>query len=526
MLDYNTRVAFCPRCLLACALLTGCYSAHSLDGDAGATSSDGTWLTYGLDEDGDGARELLVARLPDGHRVSLGVHRIGHAAWAPVGRRFAMMRRDSEGIALELVELGPEGVRERRVLDRMNPGPSGLAWSMDGRWLAYLAPLEPRAGRLLGHAVRVVDVEGGPPLTLLEEGLELELVWSPRAPHLAYATVDELFLVDVGGGRAPRRVELPEGIHSPRLNVESSTAVDLPWQGWSPDGRHLAFLARTPRPGSAPFDVARLYLTSAEATSARLLSPILEEAGSHLYQVRWSPSSDAVVYQDVAEVPDGRREVRAQLVVKLAGGEPTPPVEIARGISQTRFVGVDRLVVVDNGVGAVVHEVTLVDGGAPVVRPLFTSEARCTDEAIWPGGLRVAMICGRSGASELVLVDEEGVRARVSIGGGRLDDRGWAPAGDELVFVEGAPRRVHAVTFPDDRLRPLSAEGTRSDGAIAVGGIERWSANGRYHAIELGGISHGLAVRDRESGAIDVLVPPEPESGRVRFLGFENRLLR
>ncbi|HEX6199949.1 MAG TPA: winged helix-turn-helix domain-containing protein, partial [Thermoanaerobaculia bacterium] len=155
-------------------------------------------------------------------------HPIESPAWSPDGTAIAYRRwRREDGWGIYRVPA--LGGAERKLADLGRVGTSGLAWSPDGRWLAFGL----RAGGDGPLALHRLDLETGarerltrPPGTIQGDQLP---AWSPDGRRLAFVrTVDadasELRVVPAGGGRS--RSLLPE-----RHKIAD---VD-----WTPDGRRL-----------------------------------------------------------------------------------------------------------------------------------------------------------------------------------------------------------------------------------------------------------------------------------------------
>ncbi len=110
--------------------------------------------------------------------------------WSPDGRAIAFVR-DGRELRVVDVDSAGAGARERLLATALftRPpfdSPRSVAWSRDGRWLAYVAPDGPR-----GFAnVRVVPAAGGPSraLSFVANAAGGDLSWSPDGTALYFVT--------------------------------------------------------------------------------------------------------------------------------------------------------------------------------------------------------------------------------------------------------------------------------------------------------------------------------------------------
>ncbi|MCH7836265.1 MAG: PD40 domain-containing protein [Chloroflexi bacterium] len=152
----------------------------------------------------------------------------GTVAWAPRGERLEFVTPPN-GKATEVLIVSPAGDVERAV-EVDGQVASGLEWSADGEWIAFVVHSGGRSDlhiiSALGDAQRELELEGSPSL----------LAWSPRDDKLA-------FLLD-----PPFRSGAEQQIHIVDA-VSESKDVAVPaavfnWQGgiqWSPTGEWLTF---------------------------------------------------------------------------------------------------------------------------------------------------------------------------------------------------------------------------------------------------------------------------------------------
>jgi len=239
-----------------------------------AVSPDGRRIAYQLpprDPELLNTGDLAVAPLRDGRSRRLLSRTSGTPAWSPDGRRIAVVRLSAS--------------EARGDLDRQ---PARVVvvplWRGRARVVAVgLAPIWLRDGRLLvwsGDDLVVVRPDGRGRRTVLRDVRAGEPSWeqSPDGGTLAVAAAGQgspryhLTLVDLAGGRAPRRIGdeqasdvawAPDGGRLAIVVADRILVVDpsgpaparelarirrrqLDGLTWSPDGRRLAVTARVP----------------------------------------------------------------------------------------------------------------------------------------------------------------------------------------------------------------------------------------------------------------------------------------
>jgi hypothetical protein len=192
ILEVMSPSALPPRVALAAIRRDGA-DYRILDPDAGgigpaAPGPDGQAIAYVRGEvpalyvweKGPILLDWFPSRWDGWQRVS-----VSHPAWAPDGRRlawsvYARRERESQS-AIVITDLRTRRAQVLPLWTRPEPYPpipSGITWSADGQWLAFLAPSpDPRYGD-----VWVLRADG-------KEGRHLfadvkEIAWSPREPLL------------------------------------------------------------------------------------------------------------------------------------------------------------------------------------------------------------------------------------------------------------------------------------------------------------------------------------------------------
>jgi dipeptidyl aminopeptidase/acylaminoacyl peptidase len=253
-------------------------------GDSSATST----TLYLAEANGSGVRELphvaaaaAFAVSPDGRRV----------AWL---RRVDEYLDESEGRSVPVVELWVSGL-EAGPGRRLSTGaPDTIspyvmpAWSPDGRTIAFGTSDDPRkieSALPPRTAVRVIDADGDNERTISERRGPVggSIAWSPDGRYLAYggelddsrpypdgADAADLFVVDVRSG-----VE---------TNVTDQGAV-VDRAAWSPDGRSLAYVSLTER---------RLHVLPMD--DGRPTGPSrVHEGLTPVHVVGWSPDGQSIL---------------------------------------------------------------------------------------------------------------------------------------------------------------------------------------------------------------------------------------
>jgi dipeptidyl aminopeptidase/acylaminoacyl peptidase len=215
-----------------------------------------------------------------------------------------------------------------------------VALAPDGRTVAWVESLP---GRQRGSAIFVLPLgtpEATPRRVTAGDGhaalREHGLAWSPDGRRLA-------FLSDQGGGGQPQVYVAPaEGGRTRKLTGLAGRLADL---RWSPAGTQLALLrtpADDPNAGAGPTAAAapevgvvgttgavqRLHLIDAESGKDRPVSP----AELHVYEYAWSPDGGSVVAVAAPPPADDNWYVARMVVLRasdgVAHGLTLPPMQL------------------------------------------------------------------------------------------------------------------------------------------------------------------------------------------------------
>jgi acylaminoacyl-peptidase len=222
-------------------------------------------------------------------RLTDGPWRDRSPRWSPDSTRIAWI---SGRGGIRVLALEP---RQETAIAPADPAPLDLAWSSDGKWLAFtaLVPaasaapswappaiaawLWPRPPRRT--AVFVVPSAGGEarPLTGPDFDAAGEPAWMPNGQSILTAAADgEIYAIRVADGAARRLTQDTGRNESP-----------VP----SPDGAKIAWMATDARPSS--YSIRKLYVMNADASHVKVLAGALDRDPAH---PQWSSDSRTVYF--------------------------------------------------------------------------------------------------------------------------------------------------------------------------------------------------------------------------------------
>lgn len=266
-----------------------------------AISPDGQSIAYtrivprrpGVDKDGPAWSELHLVD-PEGRSRGFitGEVNIGQLDWMPDGSAivFVATREGDEHATLYRI---PIGGGEAQRLVTVGTGVGGYSLSPDGQRVALVAtePLDEETKALQDKGFNqvifeedwrarrlwIADLEGGEPEAVDIEGSVQRVQWSPTGDRLAVVVTPRQLVDDTL--MFPRiRILRPDGEELGRINNPGK----LGQSAWSPDGRHLAFIAtdiiNDTREG-------RLMVAGRDGGQWRNLLPDLE---GHVWHVDWN----------------------------------------------------------------------------------------------------------------------------------------------------------------------------------------------------------------------------------------------
>lgn len=270
-------------------------------------NSDGTAVVYAeswnLRESDRACANLWTVPAAGGipHRLTEGPWLDGLPAWSPDSARIAFLS-DREGSTQIWVRRLDAAAAVR--LTSLHSPPLTVAWSPDGKFLAYtartdpappsapwapaaiLAILRPAAPRI---ELFVVPAAGGPPRALPIAGLDVvgEPAWMPDGQSILLAVAAPPDRAHALEGGEIFSVRLADGTLRQITRHPGPDYAPVP----SPDGSRIAWLSREPKAQS--FVTTKLYVANPDGTRAKVLAGALDRDPS---QVQWSNDSRTVYF--------------------------------------------------------------------------------------------------------------------------------------------------------------------------------------------------------------------------------------
>lgn len=266
--------------------------------------------------DGSGLRPLTSGLFHD-----------GSPRWSPDGSRLAFVS-DRDGSA-EVHVLWPESGTMARIT-QLEGGPNGLAWSPDGRWLAFTTVVSGKSPRIAELPTPPEGAEWAKPARVIDR-----LVYRANGAGYLPEGFAQLFVVPADGGM-PRQISHGDFHHGPlggeggvpvwapdgkSLLISANRRVDwdffpldnevweFPLEGGepraltdrrgpddapavSPDGRYVAYIGFDDR--FQGYQVQELYLLDRQSGATRRLTPELDR---DVEEPRWTTSGNEIVFR-------------------------------------------------------------------------------------------------------------------------------------------------------------------------------------------------------------------------------------
>ena len=172
---------------------------------------------------------------------------------SPDGRFIAFVARDDKQSS---VFVRPLDAATSRRLEGTEGTTTSVHWSPDSRSIAFLS----------GNAWKRINVEGGPPVTIVPNIVaNIGASWGPG----------DMFLVATANRTSLARVPVSGGPLQPITTLDTQKENSHRWPQWLPDGHHFLFTVRSDRPESLGIKVG-----SIDATEIR---PLVNVASQGVY---------------------------------------------------------------------------------------------------------------------------------------------------------------------------------------------------------------------------------------------------
>jgi dipeptidyl aminopeptidase/acylaminoacyl peptidase len=238
------------------------------------------------------------------------------AAISPDGTTVAWAVRTHEGSQIHLTDVAnPDPAKEKIVgtgSGATSCGSSEPTWSPDGAWLAFVSNCTANADKSEQDQVFVWSTMTGESkeLTHLVGGID-SLAWSPDGKSIGFLFVENA--TRSAGALAAMKpwagVIGEDGVEIQRVgvvNVASGSFSQVTPAtlhayefGWSPDSKHLVFVAANP-PGENNWWVAQLYIEGIAGGPPTSILDTTKVSGSlHGLQIavpRWSPDGSRIAF--------------------------------------------------------------------------------------------------------------------------------------------------------------------------------------------------------------------------------------
>lgn len=265
--------------------------------------------TIWLVDAGSGEQRPLVAG-PGAH---------SQPRWSPDGDRLAYVSTDGEGAAQLFVRWMDSG-EAVRITDLPNT-PGNIAWSPDGRWLAFTR-LVPDEGEKLG------ELPPPPEGAEWADGLEIYTRLAYRTDSGGYLSpgVRQIFTVPADGG-APRQLTWGDHDHNGPLS-------------WTPDGRRILFSANMSENWEEEQYESEIYALDAQSGATSRLTD--REGPDASPQV--SPDGRHVAYLGFDDMRRGNQNVLLYVMGPDGSGSRALTRSLDRSIDAIEWAGNSRAI--------------------------------------------------------------------------------------------------------------------------------------------------------------------------------------
>jgi Tol biopolymer transport system component len=337
-------------------------------------------------------------------------------------------------------------------------GPSYLAWSPDGRRIAYA----------VGRDIDVRAAAGGAVTRLATMDQPHSFAWSPDGSRLAFVAGNAAFVYapDAIGNIAPSSIWIVSTSGGRPEQVTDAASLNT-CPAWLPDGRSLLFISN--RDGSR--DIYRVALDRSgrpAGAAARLTT------GLNLHGLDLSRDGRMLVYADFSDYANiWSLPIPAGAPVSSAGATPlTTGHQSIEGLALSpdgRWLAFDS----DRGGHQAIYRIPL-SGGEP---QLLSGDSSDDFMPAWsPDGRELAYYGFRNGRRRLFVMPVDGGSAgAVARDSGNQRYPGWSPDGRHLVFHSDRTGRFELYVVERDTAGHWAApRQLTTDG----GQDARWSPDG------------------------------------------------
>jgi Tol biopolymer transport system component/DNA-binding SARP family transcriptional activator len=485
-----------------------------------ALSPDGKFLAFAAGP--TGRLRIYVRQLAGGRTISVADNLGGDQhwpRWSPDGTRLSLETNHAIYVVpalggdpkLLVASTGPVVNGEGAWSEE---GPSYLAWSPDGRRIAYA----------VGRDIDVRGADGGPVTRLASLDQPHSLAWSPDGGRLAFVAGNAAFVYapDAIGNIAPSAIWIVSAAGGAPLRITDAAALNTS-PVWLPDGRGLFFISD--RDGSR--DIYRLALGRAGRPSGE---PVRLTTGLGLHGLALSPDGRVLVYADFSDYANiwslalpASGPVSSSLATPLTTGHQS--IE-GLGLSPDgRWLAFDS----DRGGHQAIYRVP-VTGGEP---QQISSDSDDDFMPSWsPDGRELAYYGFRQGRRRLfVLPVDGGAVGAVTRDSGNQRYPGWSPDGRRLVFHSDRSGRFELYVVERDTAghwgdpRQLTTDGGQDARWSPDGGSILYLRNSRLWVIGPGGGSPRLLVDvgDSADKPAPMLAQWSPDGRTIYYKALDSR---
>lgn len=277
------------------AIVTGCampspatWSPAPATPSAPTAGSESTWIAY---QHPDGGIRLVRSDGSDDRALDASGATSAHPDWSPDGSRIAYVADDAD--SRDIYTVGIDGSGARRVFDCQAPcvDADGVAWSPDGRSLAFRI-FDEVDGRFPGSRLAILDIASGATEVVAATeapeyiGNGTPVRWSPdgRSVVMDIQTIERAGTTDEATTQSSIAIlDLDDSTRSLRRITDRD---DLPrYVDWSGTGERIVFMA-----GSA--EAPELFTISPDGLDAAQLTT--SGSGPHPWGPTWSPDGATV----------------------------------------------------------------------------------------------------------------------------------------------------------------------------------------------------------------------------------------